>query len=215
MKFRVERDALADAVTWAARSLSGPPDHAGARRPAADRSSGDALSVSGFDLEASTEVDLEVSGRRRTVRRWCPAGCSPTSPRRCRRTRSTSPSTVSRLTIVVRLGPLHAADDAGRGLPEAAVDADDRRHRRQRRVRHRRGPGRGRRRPRRHPADAHRCPARDRRRAADAGRHRPVPPGGARAGLEPGATRRRAGAGAGPGAHAGRRGQEPGRTATP
>ena len=38
MKFRVERDALADAVTWAARSLPTPSDHAGARRAAADAS---------------------------------------------------------------------------------------------------------------------------------------------------------------------------------
>ena len=60
MKFRVEREALADAVTWAARSL--------ATRPTLPvlaglllRVEGDQLSVSGFDLEASTEVDLEVT----------------------------------------------------------------------------------------------------------------------------------------------------------
>src|SRR5581483_544421 len=57
---RVERDALADAVSWAARSL--------ATRPTLPvlaglllRVEGDQLSVSGFDLEASTEVDLEVT----------------------------------------------------------------------------------------------------------------------------------------------------------
>jgi len=60
MKFRVERDALADAVAWAARSLSS--------RPTMPVLAGlllsikaDLLSVSGFDLEASTEVDLEVT----------------------------------------------------------------------------------------------------------------------------------------------------------
>jgi DNA polymerase-3 subunit beta len=60
VKFRVERDALADAVTWAARSL--------ATRPTLPvlaglllRVDGEQLSVSGFDLEASTEVDLEVA----------------------------------------------------------------------------------------------------------------------------------------------------------
>jgi DNA polymerase-3 subunit beta len=60
VKFRVEREALADAVTWAARSL--------ATRPTLPvlaglllRVDGDQLSVSGFDLEASTEVDLEVT----------------------------------------------------------------------------------------------------------------------------------------------------------
>ncbi|MGI8760927.1 MAG: DNA polymerase III subunit beta [Jatrophihabitantaceae bacterium] len=60
MKFRVERDALADAVTWAARSLSARPTIpvlAGLLLSVVD----DALSVSGFDLEASTEVDLEVA----------------------------------------------------------------------------------------------------------------------------------------------------------
>jgi DNA polymerase-3 subunit beta len=60
MKFRVERDSLADAVTWAARSLSARPTIpvlAGLLLSVTD----DQLSVSGFDLEASTEVDLEVS----------------------------------------------------------------------------------------------------------------------------------------------------------
>jgi DNA polymerase-3 subunit beta len=60
MKFRVERDALADAVAWAARSLSS--------RPTVPVLAGlllsvesDTLSISGFDLEASTEIDLDVA----------------------------------------------------------------------------------------------------------------------------------------------------------
>jgi DNA polymerase-3 subunit beta len=60
MKFRVERDALADAVTWAARSLSTRPTLpvlAGLLLTVQD----DLLTVSGFDLEASTEVDVPVS----------------------------------------------------------------------------------------------------------------------------------------------------------
>ncbi len=60
MKFRVERDALADAVSWAARSLSSRPTMpvlAGLLLSV----DGELLSISGFDLEASTEVDLEVS----------------------------------------------------------------------------------------------------------------------------------------------------------
>jgi DNA polymerase-3 subunit beta len=60
MKFRVERDALADAVSWAARSLSTRPTMpvlAGLLLSV----DGDLLSISGFDLEASTEVDLEVA----------------------------------------------------------------------------------------------------------------------------------------------------------
>jgi DNA polymerase-3 subunit beta len=60
VKFRVERDALADAVAWAARSLATRPTLpvlAGLML----RVEGEQLSVSGFDLEASTEVDLEVT----------------------------------------------------------------------------------------------------------------------------------------------------------
>ena len=60
MKFRVERDALADAVTWAARSLASRPTLpvlAGLMLSV----DGDQLCVSGFDLEASTEVELEVT----------------------------------------------------------------------------------------------------------------------------------------------------------
>jgi DNA polymerase-3 subunit beta len=61
MKFRVERDTLADAVAWAARSLSARPTIpvlAGLLLDVTDST----LSVSGFDLEASTQVDVEVSG---------------------------------------------------------------------------------------------------------------------------------------------------------
>ena len=60
MKFRVERDALADAVAWAARSLSSRPTMpvlAGLLLSV----DADQLSVAGFDLEASTEVDLDVT----------------------------------------------------------------------------------------------------------------------------------------------------------
>jgi len=60
VKFRVERDALADAVAWAARSLASRPTLpvlAGLLLTV----DGDTLSVSGFDLEASTEVDLPIS----------------------------------------------------------------------------------------------------------------------------------------------------------
>jgi DNA polymerase-3 subunit beta len=59
MKFRIERDALADAVAWTARAL--PP------RPAVPvlaglmlETDGNTLSVSGFDYEVSTQVTVEV-----------------------------------------------------------------------------------------------------------------------------------------------------------
>ena len=60
MKFRVERDALADAVAWAARSLATRPTIpvlVGLLLDVNDST----LSISGFDLEASTQVDLEVA----------------------------------------------------------------------------------------------------------------------------------------------------------
>lgn len=60
MKFRVERDALADAVAWTARSLPARPAVpvlAGVLLVAGEAS----LSVSGFDYEVSTQVDLDVS----------------------------------------------------------------------------------------------------------------------------------------------------------
>jgi DNA polymerase-3 subunit beta len=59
MKFRIERDALADAVAWTARAL--PP------RPAVPvlaglllETDGSTLSVSGFDYEVSTQVTVDV-----------------------------------------------------------------------------------------------------------------------------------------------------------
>src|ERR1700744_4022572 len=60
MKFRVERDALADAVAWAARSLATRPTVpvlAGLLLTVEDTS----LTVSGFDLEASTRITLDVN----------------------------------------------------------------------------------------------------------------------------------------------------------
>jgi DNA polymerase-3 subunit beta len=59
MKFRVERDALADAVAWTAKSLPSRPAVpvlAGAML----RIAGDRLVVSGFDYEVSSQVSVEV-----------------------------------------------------------------------------------------------------------------------------------------------------------
>lgn len=85
MKFRIERDALADAVAWSARSLPA--------RPAAPVLAGllldvndDQLSISGFDYEVSTHATLEVSGGTSGAR-WCPGACWPTSRSPCRPTR--------------------------------------------------------------------------------------------------------------------------------
>jgi DNA polymerase III subunit beta len=59
MKFRVERDAFADAVAWTARSLPARPavPVLGGVLLAVD---GAALTVSGFDYEVSTQADVDV-----------------------------------------------------------------------------------------------------------------------------------------------------------
>ncbi|GAA5189029.1 DNA polymerase III subunit beta [Rugosimonospora acidiphila] len=60
MKFRVERDALADAVAWTAKSLPSRPSVpvlAGVML----RVAGGQLVVSGFDYEVSTQVSVEVA----------------------------------------------------------------------------------------------------------------------------------------------------------
>jgi DNA polymerase III subunit beta len=59
MKFRVERDALADAVAWTAKSLPSRPSVpvlAGVMLRVSDGR----LHVSGFDYEVSSQVDVEV-----------------------------------------------------------------------------------------------------------------------------------------------------------
>jgi DNA polymerase III subunit beta len=59
MKFRVERDALADAVAWTAKSLPSRPSVpvlAGVMLRVTDGQ----LSVSGFDYEVSSQVSVEV-----------------------------------------------------------------------------------------------------------------------------------------------------------
>ena len=61
MKFRVERDALADAVAWTAKSLPNRPSVpvlAGVLLRVTDGT----LQVSGFDYEVSTEVTVDVHG---------------------------------------------------------------------------------------------------------------------------------------------------------
>jgi DNA polymerase III subunit beta len=61
MKFRVERDALADAVAWTAKSLPNRPSVpvlAGVMLRVTDGN----LQVSGFDYEVSSQVTVEVQG---------------------------------------------------------------------------------------------------------------------------------------------------------
>ena len=85
----------------------------------------------------------------------------------------------------LRQRSVHAADDAGRGLPDPARDAGDRRHHRRPDLRLGGRTGRDRRRPGRDPAADDRRPDGDRRRDPGAPRDRPVPAGAARDQLAP------------------------------
>ena len=210
MKFRVERDDLADAVAWVAQEPAHPSVRCRcwaaccSRRSAADGT----LTVSGFDYEVSGQVE------RRARRSATPAAGVLVSGRLLAEITQALPAKPvdiavdgSRVTIVCGSARFTPADHAGRGLPGAAGHAAARRHGRRPTVRRGRRPGRGGRRPGRHAADADRRPAGDRRVDAHPGRHRPVPAGGARAGLDAGGRRaEHRGAGAGP--HAGRRRQD-------
>lgn len=61
MKIRVERDGLADAVAWVARSLPSRPPVPVLGGVLLDASSGEALTISGFDYEVSAQVSVEAS----------------------------------------------------------------------------------------------------------------------------------------------------------
>ena len=150
MKFRVERDALADAVAWTARSLPARPAVpvlGGVLLEVTDST----LTVSGFDYEVSTQVEVEVHA--------AVAGRALVSGRLLAEISRALPPHPVDLAVdgpqghdQLRQRPLHAAADAGRGLPDAADDADHRRRGRQRHLRHR-----GRARSRSRPAATTRC----------------------------------------------------------
>jgi DNA polymerase III subunit beta len=64
MKFRVERDVLADAAAWVVRSLPARPPVpvlGGVLIEAASGPDGDRLLVSGFDYETSARVELDAT----------------------------------------------------------------------------------------------------------------------------------------------------------
>ena len=123
MKFRVERDVLAEAVAWAARTPPGP-----AAVPV----------LAGLLLDAAAEqpgsVELRLRGlgpgraRRRTSTSEAPssspAGCWPTSPAACPPARSTISTDGARVSVTCGSTRVHPADAAGRRLPGAARHAD-------------------------------------------------------------------------------------------
>ena len=124
MKFRVERDVLADAVAWAARSLpsgrSAPvlaglliETVDGRRRPAA-------VDVRLRDLRPGHAARRR---RRTRARRWSPAGCSPTSAAACRNKPVEMTIDGAKVALTCGSRPVQPADHAGRGVPDAAGDA--------------------------------------------------------------------------------------------
>ena len=186
MKFRVDREVLADAVTWVARGLPARPP---------------VPVLAGVLIEADDEgtphpLGLRLRGLRQGHRR------RPTSPRRgtvlvlgpaARRHLAQPAGQAGRRRHRGQQGPGHLwlvpvqpAADAGRRLPDPAdrrptasgTIAGDVFTQAVAQV-----ADRGR--PRRHPADPHRRPGRDRGRQDHPARHRPLPAGDARADLEP------------------------------
>ena len=165
MKFRVERDVLADAAAWVARSLPARPPVpvlGGVLIEAAGGPDGDRLIVSGFDYETSARVELDatigdpgrvlVSGRLLAdITRALPSKPVDLVVDGSRATINCGSSRFSLPTMPVEDYPQLPA------MPQLAgtVPAD--------RLAEAVGPGRGGRRPRRHAADAHRHPAGDRR----------------------------------------------------
>lgn len=61
MKIRVERDGLADAVAWVARSLPARPSVPVLGGVLLDASDGEALTISGFDYEVSATVGVSAT----------------------------------------------------------------------------------------------------------------------------------------------------------
>ena len=124
MKFRVERDVLAEAVAWAARSLPArPPVPVLAGLMLDADTERRRLVLSSFDYEVSARVEIAAdvsepgvgAGQRPAARRHLPQPARPPGRGRHRR-RPRSSLTCGSVAV-------HAAHAAGRGLPGAARDA--------------------------------------------------------------------------------------------
>ena len=179
MKFRVERDVLADAAAWVARSLPARPPVpvlGGVLVEASSGPAGERHTVSGFDYETSARVELDatigdpgrvlVSGRLLAdITRSLPASPVDLAVVGPRATINAATARFTLPTMPVEDYPPAAAMPGSRAPSPLMVLAADGRA------------GRGRGRPGRHAPDAHRDPDGDRRAAAHPGRHRPLPAG--------------------------------------
>ena len=183
MSIRVERDTLAEAVTWTARSLPARPPVpvlAGLLIEA----SGDHLTLSSFDYEVSGRVAVDavveeagtvlVSGRLLAeITRALPARPVTLTTEGSKVQLVCGSATFSLPTLPVEEYP---------SLPDMPVQTGALAGAR---VRRGRRPGGRRRRPRRHAAGAHRHPPGDRGRHPHPRGDRPLPPRRARDPLEP------------------------------
>jgi DNA polymerase-3 subunit beta len=185
VKFRVERDVLAEAVTWVARGLPVRPAVPVLAGVLVEAGADGTVTLSAFDYEVSARVTVaaEVTESRHGAGARAPA--CPTSRGPCRPTsRSTSPPTATRsrspagrrgspccrcrppTTRPCRPSPPRAARSTGRPSPRRSPRSPS--------------PPIG-----RHPADPHRGARRDRGREGHLPGHRPLPAGDARVHLEP------------------------------
>ena len=78
MKFRVDRDVLAEAVTWTARSLSPRPPVPVLSGLLLKAEAG-TVSLSSFDYETSARLGNPGGHPRMRAPSWCPGGCWQTS----------------------------------------------------------------------------------------------------------------------------------------
>ena len=182
VKFRVDRDVLADAVAWAARSLPVRPSVpvlAGLLIEAGH----DGLVLSTFDYETSARATLqaEVADEGRAL------VCGRLLADICRSLPAKPVEMVidgARVSLTCGSARFSLQTMPVEDYPTLPDDADGDRHRAERPVRPRRRPGGHRRRSRRHAPGADRRAARDRGLHDLAAGHRPVPalPPRARAG---------------------------------
>ena len=141
MELRVERDALADAVVWTARSLPARPPMQVLLGLLLEVGQTDGLSVSGLRLRGL------LADQRGRHRQGAGSGAGPGPAAVRHRPLAAGPAGRPAAGgqpggADLRRCPVHAPDPAGRGLPRAAGDADRGRLARERRVRGRGRPGR-------------------------------------------------------------------------
>ena len=189
VKFRVERDVLAEAVTWAARGLPNRPPVPVLAGVLIEASDDGTLTLSAFDYEVSARITVAaevaepgtvlVLGRLLAdISRNLPARPIDVATDGNKVQVTCGSSRFSLLMMpsddypTLPASPAPTGTIAGDVFTQAVAQVEHRR------------------RSRRHAAHPHRCPARDRRRQGHAACHRPLPAGDARAHLEPRGDRR-------------------------